>query len=138
MVDAPPDLDACSEDPSCCDIAGDAARVRMRRWPRWRLRRTRMVANHGGGHATPAGSHPWVHISIQRSILAQHGPRAANRQGPWTQDRLSSNTIAKSISLLKWQPGCMPAAVSSGGAALGQGCTVRPVPPPSPYVHYGG
>eukprot|EP00955_Chlamydomonas_euryale_P007705 81641-Chlamydomonas_euryale.AAC.34 len=68
------------------------------------------------GHAP---THSWVHISTQRSTLTQHGPRAANRQGPWTEDRLSSNTIAKIISLLKWQPGCMPAAVSSGDAALG-------------------
>eukprot|EP00955_Chlamydomonas_euryale_P022174 234358-Chlamydomonas_euryale.AAC.2 len=71
------------------------------------------------GRVGGSTSVPWVHISTQRSKLAQHGPRAANRQGPWTQDRLSSNTIAKIISLLKWQPGCMPAAVSSGGAAPG-------------------
>eukprot|EP00955_Chlamydomonas_euryale_P106842 365731-Chlamydomonas_euryale.AAC.5 len=52
--------------------------------------------------------------SALNSPYLQYGPRAANRQGLWTQDTPGSNAIANSVSQLKWQSGCMPAAGRSG------------------------
>eukprot|EP00955_Chlamydomonas_euryale_P029576 311658-Chlamydomonas_euryale.AAC.1 len=67
----------------------------------------------------------------------EHDPEESDTGGPRAH-RHDTRPLENLRGDLREHVLTVQCTVCTCNKALGQGCTVRPVPPPSPYVHYGG